>query len=540
MKHARQYALWPLFVASWLILAPATGAQPATEPDRSSQSDGVLQIEVAQGILEGFEFATGVSAFRGIPFAAPPVGDLRWKPPQPLAAWQGVRPAKAFGPDCMQFARNTATVAVSEDCLHLNVYKPIDAQPGDDLPVHVWIFPGAYFMGAASDPLFNTNMDDVVNGIVYVNLNYRLNAFGFIAHPDLTAETSYSASGNYGLMDQVAALEWVRDNIHQFGGDPAQVTVSGVSAGAASIGYLLTSPLAEGLFTRALIQSAAAWHPQRDLAQQERWSVERFGGDIVELRRKSAEDILAMTAEAEGKADGTDTLGDGRSGPFSYIDWLPIVDGYVLPKSDRQAWKDGDFEAVEIMIGDNENEGLMFMAHGAPIPLTKAAYDRYMFDEYGVLGPDALEIYPASTDAAVAYQLGMATGDLLFGLASREMSRRMVRRTPNVYRYLFAKHHNQSDVAIHADEVPYFFGNVVINGKYDETDLALSNIMQNAKRRFIKTGNPNGPNLARWPAYNHEDPIMVFGDDGATPGAGHRNAALDFAVRALDTLYPLE
>ncbi|MEX2124977.1 MAG: carboxylesterase family protein [Woeseia sp.] len=539
MKHAGRRSLPSLFLVACLAQSAAAGAQETNEPEDSSQLQGPLQVKVAQGVLEGFEPETGVIAFRGIPFAAPPVGELRWKPPVPPAAWGGVRLARAFGPDCMQFARNPYTVAVSEDCLHLNVYKPADAQPGDDLPVHVWIPPGAYFMGAASDPAYNTNMGDVRDGIVYVNLNYRLNAFGFIAHPDLTAESPHGASGNYGLIDQVAALEWVRDNIRRFGGDPAQVTVSGVSAGAASIGYLLTSPMAKDLFKRALIQSAAAWHPQRTLAQQEEWSVARFGSDIAELRSKPADEILAMTAVSGGNADGTDTLGDGRSGPFSYIDWLPIVDGYVLPKSDRQAWKDGDFKTVEIMIGDNENEGLMFIAHGAPIPLTKAAYEPYMLEEYGALGSEALEIYSVAADADVPYQLGMATGDTLFGLASREMGRRMARRTPNVYRYLFTRHHRQTEVAIHADEVPYFFGNVTAGEKYDETDVALSKIMQGAKRRFIKTGNPNGGKMRNWPAYEQDDPFIEFGNNGMTPGSGHRNAALDFAVRTLDARFPL-
>ena len=535
MTHARTHSF-----PSFLLLACLALASAGASAELVSASEGPSQVRVAQGVLQGFDYAPGVVAFRGIPFAAPPVGELRWQPPRPPQPWTGVRQATSYGPDCMQFARTSATVAVSEDCLHLNVYKPARARPGDDLPVHVWIFPGAYFMGAASDPAFNTNMADVTDGIVYVNLNYRLNAFGFIAHPDLTAESPHDASGNYGLMDQVAALQWVRDNIRQFGGDPAQITVSGVSAGAASIGYLLTSPIAEGLFRRALIQSAAAWHPQRSLAQQETWSVEKFGPDIAELRSKPAGEILAMTANAAGTADGTDTLGDGRSGPFSYIDWLPIVDGYVLPKSDRQAWKDGDFATVELMIGDNENEGLMFTAHGAAIPLTKAAYEPYMLEEYGPLGREALEIYPAVTDADVALQLGMATGDTLFGLAAREMSRRMLTRTPNVYRYLFTQHHRQTNVAIHADEVPYFFGNVAANDKYDETDVALSNVMHEARRRFIKTGNPNGGRMTNWPAYDRNDPLMVFGDDGARPDARYRNEALDFAIRALDTKFPLE
>ena len=525
---------FPAFIiVACLALPQALAAQPAGGPS------GPLQVKVAAGIIEGFEQAPGIVAFRGIPFAAPPVGALRWQPPQPPAAWEGVRAATAFGPDCMQFTRNRGTTAISEDCLYINVYKPAGAKPGDKLPVHVWIPPGAFYQGASSDPDFDSS-GDVRDGIVYVNFNYRLNVFGFMAHPALTAESPHGASGNYGLMDEVAALQWVQANIGQFGGDPAQVTVSGVSAGGCSIGDLLASPLGKGLFRRALIQSAAAWHPQRTLAQQEAWSVAKFGSDIAALRSKPAADLLAMTANAQGTGDGSDTLGDGRSGPFSYIDWMPIVDGYVLPKHDRQAWKDGEFNSTEIMIGDVENEGIRFILHGAPMPLTKAAYEPYMRAHYGALGDEALRVYPVATDADVAGQFGLATGDTLFGLAAREMSRRMVKRTPNVYRYLFTRHHKLSTVAIHADEVLYFFGNVTVNDKYDETDVALSKVMQDAKRRFIKTGNPNGGELKNWTAYNQDDPLMEFGDHGAVPGAGYRNAALDFAIRALDKLFPLQ
>lgn len=520
--------------------APVPPAETAPAPVAEANP---LQVGTAYGTLEGFEHGDGIVAFRGVPFAAPPVGDLRWQPPQPPASWDGVREAKAFGPGCMQFTRNDALseqsgAGVSEDCLYLNVYKPAAAKEGDALPVHVYIYGGAFRVGAASLPQYE-NAGDVKDGIVYVNMNYRVNIFGFIAHPGLTAASPHRASGNYGLMDQVAALQWVRENIAKFGGDPANVTVSGVSAGSCSIGYLLTSPLNDGLFQRALMHNTAAWHPQRSLAQQEEWAVAKFGADIETLRAMDAESLLALTAGPDGESDGSDTLGDGHSGPFSYIDWMPIVDGYVLPKHDRQAWKDGDFRTVDLMIGDVENEGYMFMQFGPPIPFTKEAYEAYMRAEYGQLGEEALAVYPVASDADVMYQLGLATGDTLFSLAAREMSRRMVERTPNVYRYHFTKHTAQRPVAIHGAESPYFFGNLP-GDAYDDSDRALSQTMQQAKRRFIKTGNPNGSDLPAWTAYNAEDPYMQFGDDGAVPGAGLRNAALDLAVKALDAKFPLD
>jgi len=516
--------------------APAPGAEPVAAPSAVAKANP-LQVDTAYGTLEGFEHGEGIVAFRGVPFAAPPVAELRWKGPQAPAVWEGVREAKAFSAACMQFARDPQTI-VSEDCLYLNVYKPSAAKEGDALPVHVYLYGGAFRNGAASLPQYES-AGDVRDGIVYVNLNYRVNISGFLAHPGLTAESPHGASGNYGLMDQIAALHWVRDNIAKFGGDPGNVTISGVSAGSSSIGFLLTSPLNDGLFHRALMHNTAGWHPQRTLAQQEAWAVAKFGADIATLRAMDSAALLALTANAAGNGDGTDTLGDGRSGPFSYIDWLPIIDGHVLPKGDRQAWKDGDFRVVDLMMGDAENEGLMFMQFGPPIPLTKVAFEGYMREQYGDLADEALAVYPVASDDDVAFQLGLATGDTLFAIASREMSRHMMARTPNVYRYHFTKHTSKNPVAVHGGESPYFFGNLN-DEAYDDTDRALSALMQQAKRNFIRTGNPNGGDLPPWSAYNLDDPYMLFGNEGAVAGTGLRNDALDLAAKALEAKFPVQ
>jgi para-nitrobenzyl esterase len=539
MLHLPNLLALPGCAATVLLTAALLAGWSTTTLGDSTPAANPLLAQTTTGAVEGFDYGEGIIGFRGIPFAAPPVGELRWKPPQPPVAWQGVREAKAFGSDCMQFPFAPPVTSMSEDCLYLNVYKPASAKEGDHLPVYVWIYGGAFRANTASNPA-GEDPGDVRDGIIYVNFNYRVNVFGFMAHPGLTAETTYGASGNYGLMDEIAALEWVRDNIAKFGGDPANVTVSGASAGASSIGYLLISPLNPGLFHRVLMQSTANWHPQRSLAQQEAWSVARFGSDIGTLRAMPAKDLLALTATPDGKRDGSDTLGDGHSGPFSYIDWLPIVDGHVLPVTDRKAWKEGDFKVVDMLIGDVENEGLLFMGFGPPIPMTKAAYTDYMLAQYGSLGEEALVVYPVNNDSEVAFQLGLATGDTLFSLPAREMARRMVKFTPNVYRYHFTKHTVKSPVTLHNAEQAYFFGNMAGNDAYNETDFALSTMMQQAKRRFIRTGNPNGGDLPHWPAYNADDPYMEFGDNGAVPGTGLRNQALDFAVKAVDTKFPVD
>jgi len=491
-----------------------------------------------KGAVEGTVEADRIS-FKGIPFAQAPVGDLRWKPPQPVQNWSGVRPAKQFGNDCMQKAKNANTVGTSEDCLYLNVYKPLGAKPGDKLPVHVWIHGGAFSMGAASNPLYD-NRGDTSNGIVYVNLNYRVNAFGFLAHPGLTAESPDKASGNYGLMDQIAALKWVQANIAQFGGDPQQVTLSGESAGAASVGYLIASPLARGLFKRAIMESTFGFHPQKTLAQAEQWTVERYGKDLAAMRALTADQVYAIN----GFGGGIET-----DAPFyGYEDWVPNLDGLVLPKPDRQAWKDGDFSTVDMLIGDNENEGYLFMNIRGPLVTpeqkTVTNFQERLRSTFTEAPDEALAVYPVAKDEDVYAQLALAYGDAWFKNSSRQMSRYMMKRTPNVYRYLFTKHPakpnmlNGKPVTTHADELPYIFGAVKAGDKYAESDVATSIAMQDAKRRFIKTGNPNGGALA-WTAYDATDPYLEFGDAGQTIGAGHRNRALDLVNKHLDVIEPL-
>jgi para-nitrobenzyl esterase len=521
-----------LFVALPLALAACGGSEKVLAPNVA---------RIANGLVEGTQNSDHV-VFKGMPFAAAPVGPLRWRAPQPVADWSGVRDASRFGNDCMQEKSpfGNPTTVPSEDCLYLNVYKPLAAKPGDKLPVHVWIHGGAFAFGAGSQPLFDTAAD-VRSGIVYVTINYRLNVFGFMSHPALTAEAGGKGSGNYGLMDQIAALKWVQQNIANFGGDPEAVTVSGESAGAASIGYLLISPQSKGLFKRVIMGSTFGFHPQRSLAEAESWAAQRVGNDLVAMRAISAEQLFAKAGAGEGLAT--------NAGIFGYEDWVPSIDGVVLPKVDRQAWKAGDFATIEMLIGDNENEGFLFMTSNSRLPAAERTADKYrnfLRAEYGALGEQAVASYPVGSDAEVMYQLSLAYGDSWFKSATRSMSRYMVTRTPNVYRYLFTKHSassfmtNGRPVATHTDELAYMFGAVVEGAKYNASDVATSAAMQEAKRRFIKTGNPNGgTGMPAWPAYDATDPYMEFGDAGQVVGAGHRNGQLDLVQQYLATNLPL-
>ena len=521
-------------IASSIIVSGCGGGSGL----QSSAASAPNVVQTDKGTVEGTIESDRIS-FKGIPFAQAPVGALRWKPPQPVASWSGVRPATQFGNDCMQKARNANTVGTSEDCLYLNVYKPLNAKAGDKLPVHVWIHGGAFSMGAASNPLYD-NTGDTSNGIVYVNLNYRLNAFGFLAHPGLTAESPDKASGNYGLMDQIAALKWVQANIAQFGGDPQQVTLSGESAGAASVGYLIASPPARGLFKRVIMESTFGFHPQRTLAQAEQWAVERYGSDLAAMRALTTEQVYAVN----GFGGGIET----DAPIFGYEDWVPDIDGVVIPKPDRQAWKNGEFSTVDMLIGDNENEGFLFMNIRGPLVTpeqkTVANFQERLRSTFTEAPGEALAVYPVARDEDVLEQLALAYGDAWFKNSSRQMSRYMMKRTPNVYRYVFTKHPanpnllNGKPVTTHGDELPYMFGAVKVGDKYGESDLATSIAMQEAKRRFIKTGNPNGGGLT-WPTYDATDPHLEFGDAGQTVGAGHRNRVLDLVNAHLDVIEPL-
>lgn len=525
-------------IAASILLSACGGGgdNVASIAPPSTPAANIAQID--SGTIEGV-IETGRVSFKGIPYAQAPVGNLRWKPPQPAKSWQGTRPAKQFGNDCMQTVTNANTVGTSEDCLYINVFKPTTAKPGDKLPVRVWIHGGGFAFGASSDPIYD-NPGDPKEGIVYVNFNYRVNVFGFLAHPGLTAESPDKASGNYGLMDQIAALKWVRSNIAQFGGDPDNVTLNGESAGASSIGYLLVSPLAKGLFKRVIMQSTYGFHPQKTLAQAEQWSVQRYGSDIAALRALPASQVLKMNVPASGIAIDAPIYGNE--------DWEPNIDGLVLKKSIRQAWKDGDFSTADMMIGDNENEGYLFMMIRGPLVTpeqkTVANFQSLLRSTYAESPEEALSVYPVASDNDVLEQLSFAYGDAAFHNSSREMSRYMVTRTPNVYRYLFTKHSaspymiNGKPVATHFDEVPYVFGGVSTGEKYAPSDVATSIAMQEAWRRFIKTGNPNGGKVV-WPAYDATDPHLEFGDAGQTIGAGHRNAALDLVLKHLDVIEPL-
>lgn len=466
------------------------------------------RVTVAQGVLEGTT-DNGVNVFLGVPFAAPPVGDLRWAPPKPPATW-GTQPrsAKAFGPSCTQTlapggrAQWTSEYmtpeapGVSEDCLYLNIWTPAAlagaGRPSPTLPVLVYIYGGGFNEGSGAVPVYN-GVNLAKKGLVVVNLNYRVGALGFLAHPDLTAEQG-GASGNYGIQDQIAALQWVRTNIAAFGGDAAKVTLAGQSAGAMSEQALLVSPLAKGLFRGAIVQSPAApgtngvYTPR---ATAEQAAVAAFGraglGSIRDARA-----LPAAQANAAGGRGGL--VADGRvipetSGPRPFASDVPVMTGYTL------------------------ND--LFVSRA---PVTAASWKAEATERYGERAAEFLVFYPGATDEQAARSAQREAVDRGFNLKLVEWL--AIRgATKPVFAYLFTHVEPGPDSArygaFHTSDVPYEFNTLHLSpGRpFTEVDHRLADQFSTSVANFVKTGDPNGSGVPRWPAMTAENKaLMELGD----------------------------
>jgi para-nitrobenzyl esterase len=477
-------------------------------------------VKTNDGAVLGTEGA--VESFKGIPYAAPPMGPLRWRPPAAARPWTGVRDATRFGHDCMQTPYVISTgQTISEDCLTVNVWRP--ARPAKaKRPVMVFIYGGAFIGGSGAYPLYDPTKL-ARQGVVVVNLNYRVGIFGFLAHPGLTAESPNHASGDYGLMDQIAALKWVKANIAAFGGDPDRVTVFGESAGACSIAFLMTSPLAKGLFQQAILESTALM-PLPDLGAAEQGGA-RLSPDIAALRKMSARRLLTLNGAFSPKRRGA----AGMNFP------TPTVDGYVLPLQPRQAFATGAILAVPTIIGHNADEGRMFNEEAQS--LTVPAYQALVSQRFGALAPDVLKAYPAADDAQAQKAMTAIIGDGEFTEGSRLIARSLAKVQPATFAYLFTKSVGAAPLPpTHSEEMAYVFGTLdkpsfIKHGPPDAADRALSRAMIAAWTRFAATGDPNGPGLPTWPRYDPAtDPYLEFGA-AVRAGQGHDTAQLDVMQR---------
>ncbi len=489
----------------------------------------------AAGPVEG-SVDDGIARFLGVPFAAPPVGpEGRWRAPRPVEPWGSgapPRPAHAFGFDCPQPPGGTSRApGQSEDCLTLNVWAPADAHrasQGAGAPVLVWFYGGSFLFGSGSDPVCDgTNL--ARRGAVVVTANYRVGLFGFLAHPDLTA-------ANVGLLDMIAALDWVRANIAGFGGDPANVTAFGVSAGSASLSLLLTSPQAEGRFDRLILQSPGSFRPLATLAEAQAAAVEAFGPSIEPWLATPADELLAETGRLAPKVRRLMAPRVLR----------PIADGVVVPHDERHAYATGAFHRVPVVVGGNLDEGSRLTA-GWPVATVDAWRDLLAL-EFGAQADEAARLWPVDSADEVPIGLGELFGDTQFSLGARGIARSVAATGTPAWRYLFTRPRPiapglRGDGPHHGEEVPYVFGTIhTAFGSSAATassapggappaepaDEALSEAMMGAWLRFAATGDPNGGDLPRWPPVGSDgEPYLVL-DEEIEVGHGHRRPQLDF------------
>jgi para-nitrobenzyl esterase len=505
--------------AHWAIsqAVPQGGATAATAPE-------VPRVQFSSGVVRG-ETEGGASSFKGIPYAKAPIGDLRWRPPQPLPPWQGERDATRFGADCPQVAFGPGAGSLpsntSEDCLFLNVWKPAGAAPTAKLPVMVWIHGGAFLLGSGSQPAYS-GIQFAKQGIILVTFNYRLGRLGFFAFPALTREHPDELKGNYAYMDQIAALTWVRQNIAAFGGDPGNVTLFGESAGGISVHALLTSPLAGGLFHKAIIESGAG----RD-GILTGCPMAKDGPKVM-----SAETIGVSFARKHGirGADGAalaklralsaqDVISEGETAPFNSDTYSgPILDGRLAVETVQSAYESGHQARVPLMIGAN-NADASFFVYGD----TKDA----VFSLFGKRKAEAMAAYDPDGSIDLKTLISLAGADRIQSEPARFTARAFTAKGVPVYVYRFsyvqeAMRQVWPDGAPHASEIPYVFDTLGTAAfgtqplQPSREDQAVARKLNSYWVNFARTGNPNGPGLPNWPSYQpNKDEILDFRPDGS-------------------------
>ena len=474
-------------------------------------SSAAAQVKTSGGLVQGTTTANGqIRVFKGIPFGAPPVGELRWQAPRPAAPWQGVKEATEFGPRCLQgqIFGDIVFKELSEDCLTLNIWTPAKAA-SDRLPVMVWIHGGGFQAGAGAEPRHDGEAF-ARKGVLLVSVNYRLGIFGFFAHPELTRESGRNASGNYGMLDQVAALRWVKDNIAAFGGDPGNVTIFGESAGSFAVSALMASPLAQGLFHKAIGESGAYFGgslsplPLRPLAESEqqgdKFAAALGAASLAGLRAKSGDEILKAALKTQ---------------PW----FSPTLDGYFLTEDVPVTFAAGKQAKVPLLAGWNADESRAGVVLAKQKPTAQSFTDSTR-KRFGTHADAILKAYPSSTDADALESAAALASDLFIGYGTwRWIEMHQKTGGAPVYRYSFdrkipvpADHTvngmpaTARDVgARHAGEIEYVFGALeqsLPKVPWEPADRQLSDAITTYWSNFAKRGDPNGAGLPKWPRYS--------------------------------------